>query len=191
MQQCPVCSAEVKDNPRYLRQLCPPCSNKAESADGRPLRFSNVDLSGGFIARYVDTGQEHPGHECFVGGMRCHADEARFGGIVIEAVDPQPPSSTQAERWKDPVGLPVPGAKPLVPPLAGRFWIVGDRPVRVIAMPDGGMSVEALDWNTGDLVRNLDYLSRVCFPDGDTDEVTAEEFDTRVKALQKTITDRR
>jgi hypothetical protein len=54
--------------------------------DGRLLAFSNVDLSGGFIATFVDTGEEYESHECFVDGVKCHADEARFGGVVIEVV---------------------------------------------------------------------------------------------------------
>ena len=54
------------------------------SADGRLLKFSNVDISGGFRARYLDTGAEYASHECFIGGVKCHADEAHFGGIVIE-----------------------------------------------------------------------------------------------------------
>ncbi|HET6880616.1 MAG TPA: hypothetical protein VFI31_10700 [Pirellulales bacterium] len=50
------------------------------------MEFSNVDYAGGFAARYADTGEDYPSHECFIGGVRCRADEARFGGIVIEAV---------------------------------------------------------------------------------------------------------
>ena len=86
-QSCPICSAVVPPNPRYLRYLCPSCTRKATSADGRLLEFSNVSLSGGFAARYADTGEEYTSHECFVGSVRCHADEARFGGIVIETVE--------------------------------------------------------------------------------------------------------
>jgi hypothetical protein len=62
------------------------CAGKAASADGRLLEFSNVDMSGGFNARYVDTGAKYLTHECFIDGVKCHAGEARFGGIVIEVV---------------------------------------------------------------------------------------------------------
>ena len=85
-QSCPVCSTDVPPNPRYPRYLCERCSSKATSADGRLPSFSNVSFSGGFAARYADTGEEYPSHECFVGKVKCHADEAKFGGIVIEAV---------------------------------------------------------------------------------------------------------
>jgi len=47
---------------------------------------------GGFIAYYADSHQTetHPGHICFIDGIRCYADEARFGGIVIQTLTDQP-----------------------------------------------------------------------------------------------------
>lgn len=83
---CPICSAEVRPSQRYPRYVCNTCADKAASADGRRLVFSNVGMSGGSVARYADTGEKYSGHECFVGGIKCHADGARFGGIVIEGV---------------------------------------------------------------------------------------------------------
>jgi len=85
-QYCPICSKTVRSNPRYPRYACRDCSAKATSADGRPVEFGNVDISGGFVARYADTGDDYPSHECFIEGVKCHADEARFGGIVIQVV---------------------------------------------------------------------------------------------------------
>ena len=84
MQWCPICSTEVPDNPRYPRYVCDRCAAKAASADGRPLEFFNEGMSGGFVARYADTHEPYPGHECFIDGVKCWADEARFGGIVIQ-----------------------------------------------------------------------------------------------------------
>jgi hypothetical protein len=49
--------------------------------------FSNVSLSGGFVARYADTGEARDSHVCFIGGVKCRADEARFGGIIIQPVE--------------------------------------------------------------------------------------------------------
>ena len=85
-QQCPICSVEVPPSERYPRYVCRTCAVKAASADGRLLKFSNVDFTGGFVASYVDTGAEYPSHECFIDGVKCHADEAKFWGIVIEAL---------------------------------------------------------------------------------------------------------
>lgn len=87
-QECPICSAEVAERPRYPRYVCRTCATRAQSADGRPLAFWNAGLAGGFVAQYRDTDEEYSSHECFVDGVRCHADEAKFGGIVIEALDP-------------------------------------------------------------------------------------------------------
>ena len=86
-QSCPICSTVVPANPRYPRYLCERCARKATSSDGRLLEFGNVALSGGFAARYADTSEEYASHECFVGAVRCHADESRFGGIVIETIE--------------------------------------------------------------------------------------------------------
>lgn len=71
-------------SPRYPRRVCDACASRASSVDGRRLAFSNVSMSGGFAARLLDTGEELPGHDCFIDGVRCRADEDRFGGIVIE-----------------------------------------------------------------------------------------------------------
>ena len=85
-QACPVCAQGVRPNMRYPAYLCHDCSKSAVSPDGRPLEFFNLSLSGGYGARYADTGEPYPSHECLVAGIRCHADEARFGGIVIQAI---------------------------------------------------------------------------------------------------------
>jgi hypothetical protein len=83
---CPICGVPLDSVPRYPRHVCEVCARKAAAADGRSLRFSNVDLSGGFQAHYADTGEVYASHTCWIDGIRCHADEARFGGIVIEVV---------------------------------------------------------------------------------------------------------
>jgi hypothetical protein len=86
-QLCPICSVRVEANPRYPRYVCRTCSSKALSGDGRPLKFYNTGLSGGFSAQYADTGETHDGHHCFIDGVPCYADEAYMGGIVISVVE--------------------------------------------------------------------------------------------------------
>ncbi|MBC8078543.1 MAG: hypothetical protein H7Y32_20865 [Chloroflexales bacterium] len=83
-QHCPICGVRVAVSERYPRYICAACAQRAQSADGRALRFWNVDMSGGFSGTYADTGEPYAGHACFVDGVPCHADEARFGGIVIQ-----------------------------------------------------------------------------------------------------------
>jgi hypothetical protein len=82
-QSCPFCGADIHPNPRYPNRLCRTCIGRAQSADGRPLRFLNESFSGGFIARYADTDEEHPGHDCYVDGKLCRADEEYMGTIVV------------------------------------------------------------------------------------------------------------
>lgn len=71
-----------------------------------------------------------------------------------------------------------------------RYCIVGARPVRARSTPDGGMTVEALDWKTGELVRALEYLERIIQGDGDLDYVTEAEFDAAVAAIRARIAGR-
>lgn len=59
----------------------------ATDADGRPVDFANATLTGGFSARYSDTHEPYPSHECMILGRRCHADEAYMGGIVVQPLD--------------------------------------------------------------------------------------------------------
>jgi hypothetical protein len=83
-QFCPICGAEVPRVARYPRYVCPNCAGKAQDENDRPLEFHNESFSGGFVARYADTGEERESHVCFIEDVRCWADEARFGGIVIQ-----------------------------------------------------------------------------------------------------------
>jgi hypothetical protein len=73
-------------NPRYPRQVCGACVERVCDENGRPLRFYNTSLSGGFVARYVDGGIDRESHACFIDGIRCRADEAYMGGIVVQVV---------------------------------------------------------------------------------------------------------
>lgn len=84
---CPICRAPLASDPRYPRYVCEACAAKACTADSRPLSFANVGLSGGYEARYADTDETYASHTCWIDGVRCRADEARFGGIVIEVDD--------------------------------------------------------------------------------------------------------
>jgi hypothetical protein len=85
-QFCSICHTSVPRFERYPRYLCMGCVSRAKSEDGRSLRFSNIDTTGGFIAQYADTGEPYPSHECYVDGLFCYADEGHFGGIVIQPI---------------------------------------------------------------------------------------------------------
>lgn len=81
---CPICRVPLPEAERYPRYVCNSCAERATSADGRSLEFANIDMSGGYQARYAHTSAPHDRHDCWIDGIACRADEARFGGIVIE-----------------------------------------------------------------------------------------------------------
>ena len=85
-QYCPICNVEVLLNPRYPNHLCKDCAKKPVDENGRELEFFNVSASGGFVAKYKDNNSKRDSHICFVDGVKCYANEARFGGIVIQPV---------------------------------------------------------------------------------------------------------
>jgi len=58
-KNCPICSSKMSVSVRYPNMICHECSEKTLNEKG--------DI-----------------HECFVKGYKCYADEARFGGIVIQ-----------------------------------------------------------------------------------------------------------
>lgn len=83
---CPICSKPVPHWDRYPRAVCEVCFNKACDVYGQKLNFYNVSISGGFKAVFAETQEEYQSHICYIDGVECRADEARFGGIVIEAL---------------------------------------------------------------------------------------------------------
>lgn len=82
---CPICGISLEPQARYPCYVCEACASRACSAKGRSLAFGNEGFSGGYVAAYADTGEPYDSHDCWIDGVACHADEARFGGIVIEA----------------------------------------------------------------------------------------------------------
>ena len=69
---------------RYPSAVCSTCAAQPRSADGRPLLFENQALFGGLTGRYADTGEPHALDECSIGGVLWRAEEAWFGGVVIQ-----------------------------------------------------------------------------------------------------------
>ena len=81
---CPICNKELTYNGRYTNYLCNECSDKATDKEGIKLSFGNTSFGGGFEAIYTETKEIYNSHICYINGTKCYADEARFGGIVIE-----------------------------------------------------------------------------------------------------------
>ena len=84
MQSCPLCGSAVAENPRYPAYVCERCVDKASSATGRRVRYYNIDMSGGCEGQYEDDGSPYPSSRCWIDNTECRAEEARFGGIVIQ-----------------------------------------------------------------------------------------------------------
>lgn len=90
-QACPICAAELPLEPRYPTMLCVACGALARDEQGRRLRFSNeTPLAAGFVAEVDDEGtwRRREDGRCWVNGRPCVAGEHRFGGIVVQAVEP-------------------------------------------------------------------------------------------------------
>lgn len=85
-QFCPICGIEVGWNERYPDYVCGECMGRVVSIDGRPVIFGNRSINGGLMAVYGDTFENCDSNFCLIDGVRCYAEEARFGGIVIRPV---------------------------------------------------------------------------------------------------------
>lgn len=68
-----------------------------------------------------------------------------------------------------------------------RYFVVGMRPVKFVSTPDGGMDVLALDWKTGEFVRQMQYLTRCMHGDPEVDEIEQADFDAQVEKLRAEI----
>lgn len=85
-QHCPVCQKSITPVARYPNYVCAECAAHAESVDGRLMDITNADILGGVQLRYRDTGEPHDETQVFIRGIKCKAREARFGGVVIQAL---------------------------------------------------------------------------------------------------------
>jgi len=83
-QFCPICSREVPPSARYPAYICDACAAKSHDGAGRKVSFGNTSFSGGCQGYYLDDQSLYNHRVCYVGDIRCMANEARFGGIVIQ-----------------------------------------------------------------------------------------------------------
>ncbi len=85
--QCPICSTSLGLYERYPRYVCSACAEKTCDANGRRVAYRNLDFCGGCQGFYPDTNEIYSSMDCFIEGRACVADEARFGGIVVQVKD--------------------------------------------------------------------------------------------------------
>jgi len=88
MGSCPFCAVALPRDPRYPRAVCPACVRRACDENGLALDFFNRDAGGGYLALYRGSSEEYPRHDCYIDGRHCRADEAKWGGIVVQMTDP-------------------------------------------------------------------------------------------------------
>ena len=84
--RCPICETSLNLSTSYPNYICNSCTKKAKDIDGRQLIFFNLGTGGGYGAKYVTSNEDYLSHECYINGIKCWADEAKFGGIVIQKV---------------------------------------------------------------------------------------------------------
>jgi hypothetical protein len=84
---CPICKTELMPFERYPKYVCESCAKKATDANGTKVEFGNTSICGGFEGYYLDTKEAYNSQTCYIDGIECFAEEARFGGIVIQKVD--------------------------------------------------------------------------------------------------------
>ena len=86
-QYCSNCKIEMNLLQRYPRAICHDCTKNLTSPDGRKVEFFNSEAMGyGCQGFYSGTNQKekYDSNECQIGTKDFIANEARFGGIVIE-----------------------------------------------------------------------------------------------------------
>jgi hypothetical protein len=100
IHKCPIC-LDIMDyyTPRYPNMICGKCANgnnvnnvnngKILDSFGNEVSFGNIDISGGFISYHKINNEivKKEDHLCWINTIKCYANEARFGGIVIQTMN--------------------------------------------------------------------------------------------------------
>ena len=83
-QKCGICTRLVRGNARYPNYVCNNCQMESPpvNENNKKMDFYNIDISGGFMSKV--NGKSGEEHTCFIKNIKCYANEARFGGIVIQ-----------------------------------------------------------------------------------------------------------
>lgn len=65
------------------------------------------------------------------------------------------------------------------------FYAVNDRPVKFVELPSGEVDVLVYDFQTGEFIRDMSYLSRVFDHDKDVDKLDESAFNALVHDLRR------
>jgi len=86
-QVCSNCKKNVNYFPRYPKYICDECRDKITDRNGRKLNFYNLGFMGtGCQGFYIDIepNEKYNSNICYINEAEFFAEEARFGGIVIQ-----------------------------------------------------------------------------------------------------------
>ena len=91
---CPICRLPSIGSHRYPRSVCDACYRKTVDSHGRLVSGHNTSFGGGFEAAYVDADgraqdicqEVTESGRCWIGDRECTIGEARFGGVVVQAM---------------------------------------------------------------------------------------------------------
>jgi hypothetical protein len=73
-----------------------------------------------------------------------------------------------------------------------RYYIVGERPVKMIRTEAGGLGAYALNWTTGEFVLAMKYLAEIYkIERDDVERIPEEEFNRKVEELRKKIKEKK
>ena len=67
------------------------------------------------------------------------------------------------------------------------YFMVNDRPVKVVATANGGMDVLILNLDSGELEQNMAYLAQCFEPGQNVQRLSEEEFEQRVAAIRAVL----
>ena len=68
------------------KAVCNKCSNKTATLDGDLITYYNTSPFGGFEGINTRTNVKTTDALCYIDGHKCHAQEARFGGIAVQLI---------------------------------------------------------------------------------------------------------
>jgi hypothetical protein len=114
---CPICFLPVKANPRYPEQVCSVCVKRATDEVGRSIRFSQqcstYDLFGTSTLKacYLANNEKYESNMCWIDGVPCRAEIARYGGIVIQkllSTQEKQNQSSQISFGQQDLHMPIP-----------------------------------------------------------------------------------
>jgi hypothetical protein len=70
---------------------------------------------------------------------------------------------------------------------ASEYYAVNDRPIKMVATPEGGRDVLVMNMKTGEFERDMSYGYQIYEPGKDVDQFTEQEFDEYVAVLKQRI----